>query len=98
MTPPTVNAYYSSIDNKIGEDAFVFFSAIMLVLYHITPYQAMGLYVARLQHQFYEGFNQKQPSNFFKTGKIKTKQKSNSKNKNKNKKLFFTKNCNNMHN
>ena len=35
MTPPTVNAYYSSIDNKIGEDAFVFFSAIMLVLYHI---------------------------------------------------------------
>ncbi len=35
MTPPTVNAYYSSIDNKIGEDGFVFFSAYMLVLYDI---------------------------------------------------------------
>ena len=35
MTPPTVNAYYSSIDNKIGEDGFVFFSAYILVLYDI---------------------------------------------------------------
>ena len=35
MTPPTVNAYYSSIDNKIGECDFVLSSAAMSFHCHI---------------------------------------------------------------
>ena len=98
MTPPTVNAYYSSIDNKIGEDDFVFFSAIMLVLCHILFIKRWIYTLHGYSISFMKDLIKSSLSYFFKTGKKTAKQKSNNKNKNKNKKLFFTKNCNNMHN
>ena len=98
MTPPTVNAYYSSIDNKIGEDAFVFFSAIVLVLYHILFIKRWVYTLHAYSISFMKDLIKSSLSYFFKTGKKTAKQKSNNKNKNKNKKLFFTKTCNNMHN